>query len=396
MSLQGDFATMPLPDVLQWLALSQRTGILLLRRDEVVKEIYFRDGKIVASASNDPREFFGQFLLSYGKVTEEELMNAFVKQGETGIKLGRVLVMEGILDEAEVQRFLRIKAEESIYDLFLWDSGEFKFYNDAPAQENHVAIQMDVTSILMEGTRRADEWSRIRKIFPSSEAVIRIVPEHLTRAILQDPVYNRMVQLMEGPRRISDLCLMFHASDFAVSRALFDMFHMGIVEMMESPPPAPASVGQVEENVRSLCNMGLKQFNAGQHESSIETFKQVLILAPNHPIASAMIPKAYKEIKANLVSDEVTIEHVPFLRKGLDELNELAFTPQENYILSRINGANPVQSILRISPIQEIRALMIFKKLAREGIIGFMPPPAQGEEEMAGERARAADEEAPD
>jgi hypothetical protein len=52
MSLIGDFATMPLPDLLQWLAISQKTGILLLQRRDVVKEIYFHSGKIVASASN--------------------------------------------------------------------------------------------------------------------------------------------------------------------------------------------------------------------------------------------------------------------------------------------------------------------------------------------------------
>ena len=123
---------MPLPDLLQWLAISQKTGILLLQRREIIKEIYFRLGKIVASASNDPREYFGQFLLSYGKIDEEDLMRAFQKQGETGIKLGRILVMDGLLHEDEVQRFLRIKAEETIYDLFLWDEGTFKFLQRRP------------------------------------------------------------------------------------------------------------------------------------------------------------------------------------------------------------------------------------------------------------------------
>jgi tetratricopeptide (TPR) repeat protein len=374
MSIQGDFATMPLPDLLQWLAISQKTGILLLQRGEIVKEIYFCQGKIVASASNDPREYFGQFLLSYDKIDEADLMRAFIKQGETGIKLGRILVMEGLLSEDEVQRFLRIKAEESIYDLFLWQVGTFKFYNDAPAQESHVAIRMDVTSILMEGTRRADEWGRIRKVFPTPKTVLRIRPENLTRSILSDPLYNRMVQLLDAPRRISDLSLMFHASDFAVSKTLYDMYQMGILDVVEAPPPEPTSEVEMEGNVRNLCNLGLKQFNSGQYEDAIETFKQVLILFPGHSLARAMIPKAYKEIKDTLVSDEFSIEHVPYLRQSLSDLNELAFTPQENYVLSRINGTNAVQSIIRISPIQEIRALMIFKKLAKDGLVGFIPP----------------------
>jgi tetratricopeptide (TPR) repeat protein len=374
MSLIGDFATMPLPDLLQWLAISQKTGILLLQRRDVVKEIYFHSGKIVASASNDPREYFGQFLLSYGKIGEDDLVRAFAKQGETGIKLGRLLVMDGLLQEDEVQRFLRIKAEETIYDLFLWEEGAFKFYNDAPAQESHVQIQMDVTSILMEGSRRSDEWARIRHIFPSSEAVLRIVPEGLTKSILADPLYNRMVQLLESPRRISDLCLMFHASDFAVSKTLYDMYRMGIIEVVDVPTPEPPSEVRLEENLRGLCNKGLKEFNGGQFERAIETFKQVLILSPGHNLAQAMTSKAYKEIKASLVSDEFSIEHIPYLQRALGELNELSFTPQENYVLSRVNGSNSVQAIIRISPIQEIQALMIFKKLAKEGLVGFLPP----------------------
>jgi hypothetical protein len=380
MTLQGDFTTMPLADLCQWMAISQKTGILLLQRGEIVKEIYFNRGKIVASASNDPREYFGQFLLSYGKITEEDLMRVFGKQGETGIKLGRLLVMEGLLSEDEVQKYLRIKAEETIYDLFLWETGTFKFYGDGQAQENNVSIEMDVTSVLMEGTRRSDEWARIRNVFPSSDAVIRIVPEALTRSIVADPLYNRIIQLLEVPRRISDLCLMFHASDYGVNKTLYEMYHMGILEVVETPAPPPPSEVQTEEQVRTLCNQGLKQFNSGQYEAVIQTFKQVLLLAPGNSLASTMVGKAYKELKATLVSDEFTIEHIPYLQRALSELNELSFTPQENYILSRVNGQDSVQSIIRISPIQEIQALMIFKKLAKESLVNFFPPPSQPED----------------
>jgi hypothetical protein len=380
MSLIGDFATMPLPDLLQWLAMSQKTGILLLQKGEIVKEIYFRKGKIISSASNDPREYFGQFVLSYGKITEEDLLRIFKKQGETGIKLGRLLVMEGYLEEDEVQRFLRIKAEETIYDLFLWEKGDFKFYNDAVATEAHVPIEMDVTSILMEGTRRADEWGRIRLVFPSAEAVIRIISENLTRAIVQDPLYNRLIQLMEAPKRISNLCLMFHASDFAVNRTLYDMYTMGIIEVIEVPPPEAPSEVKLDQQVRTLSNMGLKQYNSGELETCIQTFKQILTLSPSHPLATTMVSKVHKEMKASLVSDEFSIEHIPFLQQSLHSLNELSFTPQENYVLSRLNGTSSVQNIIRLSPIQEIQALMIFKKFAREGLIGFLPPPNTGDE----------------
>jgi len=104
----------------------------------------------------------------------------------------------------------------------LWgDKGEFKFFNDATAEGNAVPIEMEVTSILMEGTRRSDEWSRIKKVFPSPNVIVKIIPENLNRDVLEDPVFNRVIQLLENPRRIADLCLAFHSSDFAVYKNTF-------------------------------------------------------------------------------------------------------------------------------------------------------------------------------
>ncbi len=376
MALAGDFATMPLPDLLQWLAYSQKTGILLLSKGEIVKEIYFSGGKIIASSSNDPREYFGQFLLSYGKLTEEELITAFQQQARTGIKLGRILVTEGLLEEAEVQKYLRIKAEETIYDLFLWDDkGEFKFFNDATAEGNNVPIEMEVTSILMEGTRRSDEWARIRVVFPNSNTIVKIVPDHLTKEILEDPVYNRVIQLLELPRRIEDVCLSFHSGDFAVYKTLFELTNLGIIEVQKGEESAaPKEKKGTEEEIRLLSNQALKEYNSGEFEKSIQIFKHILSIDPNHAFSKMMIQKGYSEIKETLISSDFTIEHVPYLKRTITPLDEFNFTPQENYILSRINGFISVQSIIRISPIQELQALMIFKKLAKEGLIGFLPP----------------------
>jgi hypothetical protein len=379
MALAGDFTTMPLPDLLQWLAYSQKTGILILTKGEIVKEIYFHNGKIISSSSNDPREYFGQFLLSYGKLTEEDLISAFQKQANTGIKLGRILVTEGLLEEAEVQKYLRIKAEETIYDLFLWDDrGEFKFFNDATAEGTHVPIQMEVTSILMEGTRRSDEWARIRKVFPNTGTVVRIVPDNLTKSVLEDPVYNRVIQLLELPRRIEDVCLSFHSGDFAVYKTLFELCNIGIIEVAQSQPSEEAREKKSsEEEVRLLSNQALKEYNSGEYEKAIQVFKYILAIDPNHAFSKMMIQKSYAEIKETLISSDFTIEHVPYLKRTITPLDEFNFTPQENYVLSRINGFNSVQSIIRISPIQELQALMIFKKLAKEGLIGFLPPSPQ-------------------
>ena len=71
--LQGNLRTMALPDVLQWIALGQKTGSLLVRRGATETRILFRDGSLFSSWSNDPRESLGQFLIRDRLATESGL-----------------------------------------------------------------------------------------------------------------------------------------------------------------------------------------------------------------------------------------------------------------------------------------------------------------------------------
>ena len=374
MSLFGDLATMPLPELLQWLAVHQKTGVLLLQRGDVVKELSIRSGKIVASASNDPREQFSQFLLACGTISEDDLLTLLVLQRDMGIPLGRLLVQNHFMEETEVQFLLRKKAEEAIHDLFLWGDGYFKFYSEAPVQERHVPIEMDLTTLMLEGSRRADEWSRIRRVFPSSDTAVCVNPENLTRDLLGEPAYNRMIQLLEVPRRISDVCLMFHASDYAVSKVLFNLYEVGVLEVVEAPAPQGSTDESTpDEHVDDLVARGASQFERGRLEEAIETFQQALILSPGNPAAEAMVEKVGRALRERLLQGDFDTGQVPILLQPLDDLNELAFTPQENYVLSQVNGRSTVQAILQLSPIQEIQGLLAFKKLNEQGLLGFLP-----------------------
>src|SRR6185436_3963047 len=127
MGVSGNLKTMLPGDLLQWLSLGQKTGTLVISNKRVEKKIFFRGGRVISSASNDPREYLGQFLMSHGYISEEELTKAMEVQRQSGIFLGRILVMIDVISEKDMQRFMRLKAEEGIYDIFLWHDGDFYF-----------------------------------------------------------------------------------------------------------------------------------------------------------------------------------------------------------------------------------------------------------------------------
>ncbi|HET9451307.1 MAG TPA: DUF4388 domain-containing protein, partial [Aggregicoccus sp.] len=75
--LAGDFATMPLKDLVVYLGNRRATGALRLERAGVQKQLSLREGSVINASSNQPREYFGQFLINMGHLTEEQFMKAY-------------------------------------------------------------------------------------------------------------------------------------------------------------------------------------------------------------------------------------------------------------------------------------------------------------------------------
>ena len=60
---------------------------------------------------------------------------------------------------------------------------------------------------------------------------------------------------------------------------------------------------------------------------------------------------------------------VPFLTRPLEQMTSETLTPQEVFLISRINGAWDLKSIIDISPLGEIDALRVMKRLKERGLI---------------------------
>src|SRR3990172_8735397 len=168
MSLRGDLRTMALSDVLQWIATGHKTGTLHVERRSLQKRVILREGNIFSSWSNDPRESLGQFLIRLRLVTEGQLFRALLMQEEEekGRLLGSILVADGVLSEEDLKRALKAKAEETIFDLFLWPSGQFEFHEGEIPDNILITFETPVTPVILEGIRRVDEWQRICAVFP--------------------------------------------------------------------------------------------------------------------------------------------------------------------------------------------------------------------------------------
>jgi hypothetical protein len=112
------------------LAVQELRGLLVFRREEVVKEIYLEEGDPEFVASNLPGELFGQYLLSKGVISEGELSMALAMLDRFNGKLGAALVGLGLLKPMEVMRHLTHQVRHKLLDVFGWEDGVYSFYRD--------------------------------------------------------------------------------------------------------------------------------------------------------------------------------------------------------------------------------------------------------------------------
>src|SRR5512146_658929 len=106
MSLSGNLKTMELAELLQWITLGRKTGSLTFVRNKTKNHVFFKDGKIISSKSNEPTKQIGQYLLFQGKISEPQLKRALEIQQQTRTSLGRILVQEGHISKDDAQKAL--------------------------------------------------------------------------------------------------------------------------------------------------------------------------------------------------------------------------------------------------------------------------------------------------
>ena len=377
MGVSGNLKTMLPGDLLQWLSLGQKNGTLVVANKSVEKRIFFKGGRVISSASSDPREYLGQFLISHGFISEQELMKAMEVQQQSGILLGKILVMIDVISEPDLLRLMRLKAEEEIYEIFLWPEGDFHFLDDELPAMDMIPLQVDVTGIIMEGSRRVDEWSRIREVIPHG-AMVPIESRTIDVANL-DEVERTVVKAIDGKRTIAEIELESRASAFVACSILHRLIRDGFVRLVE---PGGEKVAAVKEEapfeefseadeVTVLLKRAQQSLKTKEYEKTQRLLKAAENLDANHARVRSAIKGAEAVILADLHAQGLNGKRVPKIKKPVEEITQMNFTPNEGFILSRINGQYDIGSLMKISPIREPDAMLIFYRLWKDGIIAF-------------------------
>ncbi|HWR83658.1 MAG TPA: DUF4388 domain-containing protein [Candidatus Deferrimicrobium sp.] len=260
MSLSGNLKTVSFPDILQLLAGGKKVGVLELKTQTRQKEVAFRNGNIIyASSINSSEDLLGNMLLRRGRISKSDLERAITLHKQTGRQLGTTLIDMNLFDKNDIADCLRLQIEEIVYNLFSWTEGDFVFHENVSPKNAPFLVELNTMNVIMEGTRRIDEWVEIQKLLP---------PDDVLLAVARSPKINRdeitmsldefkVLALINGERTIPDLMNMSSMGEFVTCRSVYRLILNKLIEVVGKREEEP----QQEDEEEVLLHLIYRLYN---------------------------------------------------------------------------------------------------------------------------------------
>jgi tetratricopeptide (TPR) repeat protein len=284
MAIKGNLREAGLPDVLQLLAMGQKSGCLSLTDRSSFGYIYFDRGRITYASIVNRRDRLGDLLVKNSLLRAEDLSAAIDEQGRSpGERLGEILVRRGNITREQLQQFIRIQIEEAVYFLFTWNQGSFQFEPDQRPEEGAMVVSINPENLLLEGARRIDEWGLIEKKIPSLELVFEMDRSKPIEGFELSDEQRKIQPLVDGKRSVQEVIEDSGMVEFDVGKALFGLIQAGFAH------PVGRRVAEVREVPRARIdehrNLGIAFYKTGMYEESTREFRRVAELQPGNPEA---------------------------------------------------------------------------------------------------------------
>ncbi len=244
MAIEGPLKELSIQDVLQLLDLAHKTGVLTVRSESLDDEaiVHFSKGMIVFAVRRRSTRRLGSLLIRSGKLTQRELDQALEQQRrDPSRRLAEILLEMGSIGEAELERQLKFQMEETIYELMNWDEGYFRFEERVEIAQHRLIARVRVESLLMEGARRIDEWTRLESKIPSAESVplLSSVKESDTQPLELRPDEWEVLSEIDGASDVAALAADLGRSTFEVAKIIYGLVSAGIVQVREQHGAMP-------------------------------------------------------------------------------------------------------------------------------------------------------------
>jgi hypothetical protein len=238
--MQGTLRDFRVAEILQLVAVQQKTGLLRVQNNSNTLTFYFEHGKLVSC--RDRRRAVADPLLDYLRRTGWLDPNT-ARQLEAEVQAERVdladlLLSRQIVAQEELDQILDDLAQDLITSSYTWSDGSYLFIagDEALLGLKH-RMSRNIEGLLMEAARRADEWPRLLEKIPGPETIVGDLGE--IPAGLDDGT-RRLLERLQQPISMHELATTARIPEFEVYETVAQAIENNMARVLETPRrPAP-------------------------------------------------------------------------------------------------------------------------------------------------------------
>ncbi len=241
-SFGGNLDSVPLLDVFQLLFGGKKTGMLEIISGETKKRVYLKSGMIAAAESSEDKDLLGKILIKRGRLSKPELAKALRLHRKSGKILGKVLIEMNLFSDAEVNAALKSQVEEIIYGMFGLESGEFVFHEGKGAVKPELDAPLNPMNVIMEATRRLDEWSEIEdKLPPLNAIIVGNIEDFVGEEIRISKEEFQILLLIDGKKPFRKVLSESIYDRFITAKTIHRFISMGLLKCEKMEKELPVS-----------------------------------------------------------------------------------------------------------------------------------------------------------
>lgn len=298
MLLQGKLEEFSLPNVLQLVKMSAKTGMLSMRHAGQQGTIYFREGFIYYATVTPQMVPIGERLVRAGRISPHQLEEALAAQSTATDtdRLGHVLVSMGYLDRGVLAEAIADQIEETAFYLLGWTQGDFEFTGNVMPPNEEIILTLSVEGVILEGCRRIDEWDLIMASLGSLQHIPRLeYPEDSTQnGVSFTPEQWRVVSLIDGRRDVGSVMRDCGLNRFQAATILRELVDRSLVGMR------PAGIEGLGDNavaviVRSPIDFYMQVFLDTLNKETLTHHLLTVALDEEHVVEVPMMAVTMEE-----------------------------------------------------------------------------------------------------
>ena len=201
----------------------KETGILHLKKGELLKILYFNDGKFTWGFSNSEEDRLENMLLSRNMLTDhafEELK----KNPEFLSSPGKILVENGQITFEQLIYLTREQLQQLFSSVLLWTEGDFRFVHDAPPNQL-ILHQLEIPQFIYLGLAGKVDGKMVeREIGPHELELMKTVETEKLKHYPLTPEQNQILEAFGGGEQMGAVVSRFSANGEKTLQMIYFLF----------------------------------------------------------------------------------------------------------------------------------------------------------------------------